>query len=75
MYGRPFSGPGDICPEEINLLRIESYPLRDRMWEYLFFADFTVTGKMNRSERVCRIWQAGQPLSRSSVPIPGEEPT
>jgi chorismate mutase / prephenate dehydratase len=25
----------------INLLRIESHPLRDRMWEYLFFADFT----------------------------------
>lgn len=26
--------------ERINLLRIESHPLRDRMWEYLFFADF-----------------------------------
>ena len=24
----------------INLMRIESYPVRDRMWEYLFFADF-----------------------------------
>lgn len=23
----------------INLLRIESYPLRERVWEYLFFAD------------------------------------
>ncbi|MCE5282005.1 MAG: prephenate dehydratase [Deltaproteobacteria bacterium] len=25
---------------EINLMRIESYPARERMWEYLFFADF-----------------------------------
>ena len=24
----------------INLMRIESFPMRDRMWEYLFFADF-----------------------------------
>jgi chorismate mutase / prephenate dehydratase len=24
----------------INLMRIESCPVRDRMWEYLFFADF-----------------------------------
>lgn len=25
----------------VNLTRIESYPVRDRMWEYLFFMDFT----------------------------------
>ena len=24
----------------LNLMRIESFPMRDRMWEYLFFADF-----------------------------------
>ncbi len=24
----------------INLIRIESCPMRDRMWEYLFFVDF-----------------------------------
>ncbi|MEK7244211.1 MAG: hypothetical protein AAB112_08645, partial [Thermodesulfobacteriota bacterium] len=24
----------------LNLIRIESFPMRDRMWEYLFFADF-----------------------------------
>jgi chorismate mutase/prephenate dehydratase len=25
----------------VNLTRIESYPVRDRMWEYLFFMDFS----------------------------------
>ena len=26
--------------EHLNLMRIESYPMKDRMWEYLFFIDF-----------------------------------
>jgi len=26
---------------ELNLLKIESYPVPDRMWEYLFFVDFS----------------------------------
>lgn len=38
--------PGALCralqplsQEGVNLLRIESYPMRERAWEYLFFAD------------------------------------
>lgn len=38
--------PGALCrslvplaEEQVNLLRLESYPMRDRPWEYLFFAD------------------------------------
>jgi len=38
--------PGALCMalsplarQGLNLLRIESYPMRDRAWEYLFFAD------------------------------------
>jgi len=27
--------------EDLNLTRIESYPMKDRMWEYLFFVDFS----------------------------------
>ncbi len=29
-----------FAAQEINMVKIESYPLRDRMWEYLFFVDF-----------------------------------
>ncbi len=28
-----------LAREKLNMMRIESYPLRDRMWEYLFFVD------------------------------------
>jgi chorismate mutase/prephenate dehydratase len=47
LFGTPhvpgalFQALETFALKEINLLRIESHPLRDRMWEYLFFADFT----------------------------------
>jgi len=30
-----------FAEKEINLMKIESYPLKGSMWEYLFFVDFT----------------------------------
>jgi chorismate mutase/prephenate dehydratase len=40
LPGALFKSLEIFAREQINLLRIESHPLRDRMWEYLFFADF-----------------------------------
>lgn len=46
LFGTPHA-PGALqralapfAAAEINLTRIESCPMRDRMWEYLFFVDF-----------------------------------
>lgn len=36
----------------INLLRIESHPLRERMWEYLFFVDFEGHGEEKQTAKV-----------------------
>ncbi len=30
-----------FVPRRINLMKIESYPLKERLWEYLFFVDFS----------------------------------
>lgn len=46
IFGTPHSpgalyhALGAFAEREINLMKIESYPLKDRLWEYLFFADF-----------------------------------
>jgi chorismate mutase/prephenate dehydratase len=39
---------GPFVAKGLNLLRIESYPMRERNWEYLFFLDFE--GHANRRE-------------------------
>ncbi len=45
LFGTPHT-PGSLfhaleafAKAKINLIRIASYPIRDRLWEYLFFAD------------------------------------
>jgi chorismate mutase/prephenate dehydratase len=47
LFGTPHK-PGALfralelfARDELNLLKIESYPLPDRVWEYLFFVDFS----------------------------------
>ncbi|MBA4395068.1 MAG: prephenate dehydratase, partial [Desulfobacca sp.] len=47
LFGTPHK-PGALfralelfAQNELNLLKIESYPLPDRVWEYLFFVDFS----------------------------------
>lgn len=47
LFGTPHK-PGALfralerfAREELNLLRIESYPRPDRVWDYLFFVDFS----------------------------------
>ncbi len=46
LFGTPHA-PGALydslepfAREHINLMKIESHPVKDRMWEYLFFVDF-----------------------------------
>jgi chorismate mutase/prephenate dehydratase len=46
LFGTPHA-PGALhdalepfAREHINLVKIESHPVKDRMWEYLFFVDF-----------------------------------
>ncbi|MBN1548885.1 MAG: prephenate dehydratase [Syntrophaceae bacterium] len=46
IFGTPHSpgalyrSLGAFAERQINLMKIESYPLKERLWEYLFFADF-----------------------------------
>ncbi len=38
--------------KKVNMLRIESHPMRDRMWEYLFFVDFAGHASEKKTARV-----------------------
>jgi len=40
MFRGVFTGRWNPLPIGNKPHRIESYPAKDRMWEYLFFADF-----------------------------------
>ncbi len=37
--GALYHALGPFAKDKINLTRIESYPMRDRLWKYLFFVD------------------------------------
>ena len=39
---------------KVNLLRIESHPMRERIWEYLFFADFEGHAEEKKTAKVLR---------------------
>jgi len=65
VFGTPHT-PGSLhsalepfAREALNMMRIESYPLRDRMWEYLFFVDLAghsseakISGCLKEMEKV-----------------------
>jgi chorismate mutase/prephenate dehydratase len=39
---------------KVNMLRIESHPMRERMWEYLFFVDFAGHVEEGRTAKLLR---------------------
>jgi chorismate mutase/prephenate dehydratase len=39
---------------KVNMLRIESHPMRERMWEYLFFVDFAGHVEERRTAKLLR---------------------
>ena len=39
---------------KVNLMRIESHPLRERKWEYLFFVDFEGHAEEKKTAKVLR---------------------
>jgi chorismate mutase/prephenate dehydratase len=57
LFGTPHE-PGSLfralepfTKAALNLLKIESYPLPDRIWEYLFFVDFSGHGEDEKVRR------------------------
>jgi chorismate mutase/prephenate dehydratase len=82
LFGTPhipgalFQSLETFARERINLLRIESHPLRDRMWEYLFFADFAGHREDEQVGRCLQDMEGRTTLLKILGSYPrGEEPT
>jgi chorismate mutase/prephenate dehydratase len=64
-----------FAQEQINLTRIESYPMRDNIWKYLFFVDFAGHRDDNKTERCLAAMEEVTTLFKILGSYPqGEEP-
>jgi chorismate mutase/prephenate dehydratase len=73
--GALYQALGPFAKERINLTRIESYPMRDRMWKYLFFVDCAGHREEKKIKRCLAEAQGAATLFKILGSYPrGEEP-